>query len=149
MRGAAARGNATPQPAAGKKRVLFVCIGNSCRSQMAEALARVYGADVLVPSSAGLYPAMIVAPLTRQVLTERNIPVDELFPKGLDVFGGEAFDVLVNMSGLPLPESPVASARVLEWPVTDPIGQKESVYQEVCGRIEALVMGLVLELRAA
>ena len=38
--------------------VLFVCIGNSCRSQMAEAFARAYGRDVLVAASAGLAPAL-------------------------------------------------------------------------------------------
>ena len=44
------------------KRVLFVCIGNACRSQMAEAFARAYGSDVLVASSAGLFPAKAVPP---------------------------------------------------------------------------------------
>ena len=39
------------------KRVLFVCIGNSCRSQMAEGFARAYGSDVMAPASAGLAPA--------------------------------------------------------------------------------------------
>ena len=45
--------------APGLKKVLFVCIGNSCRSQMAEAFARVYGSDILVAASAGLAPATI------------------------------------------------------------------------------------------
>src|SRR5579871_1009678 len=59
-----------PDPAAAKKRVLFLCIGNSCRSQMAEGFARAYGSDVMTPLSAGLSPAPIVAPLTKLTLAE-------------------------------------------------------------------------------
>src|SRR5580692_5662370 len=82
-----------------KKRVLFVCIGNSCRSQMAEAFARVYGRDVMDPQSAGLTPAVIIAPLTRQILSEKNVTVGDQFPKGLDMVARLPFDIVVNMSG--------------------------------------------------
>lgn len=134
----------------GKKRVLFVCIGNSCRSQMAEGFARAYGSDVMEVRSAGLAPATIVAPLTKQMLYERNLPADDLFPKGIEMLQGEAFDVVVNLSGTSLPQFPQTPApRILVWPVTDPIGQKDSVYRDVADRIESLVMGLILELRAA
>ena len=61
--------DAPPQPqtpvATRKKRVLFVCIGNSCRSQMAEAFARAYGADIMEVQSAGVSPAPYIAPLTK------------------------------------------------------------------------------------
>src|SRR6516164_2102117 len=110
------------------KRVLFVCLGNSCRSQMAEAFARAYGSDVLIPSSAGLTPAPIVAPLTLQVLAEKNIRADGQFPKELDPVAGEASDVIVNMSGYPLAS---LAARVVEWRVQDPIGESETVYRDV------------------
>src|SRR5271156_244497 len=53
-------------PAPEKKRVLFVCIGNSCRSQMAEAFARAYGSDVMVAQSAGLSPATTISAVTKQ-----------------------------------------------------------------------------------
>ena len=74
-----------PAPAPAKKRVLFVCIGNSCRSQMAESFARAYGADVLEVRSAGLSPATIVSPLTKQILAERNLNTDGQFPKAWDL----------------------------------------------------------------
>jgi arsenate reductase (thioredoxin) len=128
-----------------KKRVLFVCIGNSCRSQMAEAFARTYGADVMIARSAGLNPATTIAPLTRQVLGERNIQLDGHFPKDLDGVVLEPFDIVVNMSGEKLP---LAAARSIEWPVTDPIGQSEEVYRSVATQIEGLVMRLILELRS-
>lgn len=128
-----------------KKRILFVCIGNACRSQMAEAFARAYGSDILTVHSAGLAPAVDVPPLTRQVLAEKNIPTDGQFPKGLVSFAAQRFDVVVNLSGLPLPAAVVA--HVIEWRVRDPIGENESVYRAVSDQIEGLVMRLILEMR--
>jgi len=129
-----------------KKRVLFVCIGNACRSQMAEAFARKYGSDILTVHSAGLAPARALPLLTGQVLTGKNIPWEGQFPKSLESFTGEPFEVVVNLSGKRLP--PVfANARVIEWDVRDPIGESESVYRAVAAQIEGLVMRLILELR--
>ena len=137
---------APPVSQKAKKSILFVCIGNSCRSQMAEAFARAYGSDILSVRSAGLAPASIVQPLTRQVLTEKNISSEGQFPKGLESVAAESFDVVVNISGEPLPPRPVAH-RAIEWRVRDPIGQSESLYRTVAAEIEALVMRLILELR--
>jgi arsenate reductase len=130
-----------------KKRVLFVCIGNSCRSQMAEGFARAYGDDILIAASAGLSPALIVQPLTKQVLAERNVRIDSQFPKGMEILAHEQFDLIVNMSGEKLPLAPGANVR--EWQVRDPIGQTETIYKTVAGQIEALVMRLILELRSS
>ncbi len=130
-----------------RKRVLFVCIGNSCRSQMAEGFARAYGADVMVAASAGLSPAAIVQPLTTQVMASRNVRIDGQFPKGMEILTREKFDVIVNMSGEKLPVAPGAKTR--EWSVRDPIGQTEAVYKSVAEQIEGLVMRLILELRAS
>jgi arsenate reductase len=130
-----------------KKRVLFVCIGNSCRSQMAEGFARAYGGDVMVAESAGLSPAAIVQPLTKQVLAERNVRIDDQFPKGMEILTREQFDVIINMSGQKLPAAP--GIKVRDWLVLDPIGQTEAVYQGVAEQIEGLVMRLILELRSS
>jgi len=130
-----------------KKRVLFVCIGNSCRSQMAEGFARAYGGDILIAASAGLSPASIVQPLTKQVLADRNIQIGDQFPKGMEILMREQFDVIVNMSGEKLPLAPGATVR--DWAVRDPIGQTEQVYKTVAEQIEGLVMRLILELRSA
>jgi len=61
-----------------------------------------------------LSPATVIAPLTRQVLAERNIRIDDHFPKGLDVVSREKFDMVVNLSGMPLR---VTAPRVVEWAV--------------------------------
>ena len=127
------------------KRVLFVCIGNACRSQMAESFARVYGSDVLVPSSAGLFPAKAVPPDTFRAMEEKNLDLSGQVPKSLEDLDGAKFDIILNMSGFPLP--PMGGAAVREWAVPDPIVMDYEGHCAVRDRIERLVMNLILELR--
>ncbi|HEX5431599.1 MAG TPA: hypothetical protein VFW83_06515, partial [Bryobacteraceae bacterium] len=119
---------------------------NSCRSQMAEAFARAYGSDVMAPSSAGLSPAATIAPLTHQVLQEKNLRADGQFPKPLEFVSREPFDLVVNMSGHPVS---IGNAPVVQWVIPDPIGQSEAVYRSVAAQIEGLIMRLILDLRSA
>jgi len=128
-----------------KPRVLFVCIGNSCRSQMAEAFARAYGSDVLTAASAGLSPAMSVARDTIRAMAERNLDLRDHFPKSLRHLGRAQFDIAVNLSGEPLPAS--VAPRVLEWDVDDPIGRSYEEHCEIRDLVERLVVKLVTELR--
>ena len=95
--------------------------------------------------SAGLSPAGMIAPMTKQVLAQRNLSLDGHFPKDLEAVSGQQFDVVVNMSGHPVS---APDARVVTWTVADPIGQKEAVYQTVVSQIEQLVMSLILTLRS-
>jgi arsenate reductase len=125
-------------------RVLFVCIGNACRSQMAEAFARAYGSDVMVAQSVGLYPADIVSPTTAQLMLEKNISLDGRVPKGFDQTGTN-FDLVVNMSGLPL--AVTLPVPVRDWKVDDPIRLSEEQHRAVRDRIESLVQNLILEFR--
>jgi arsenate reductase len=113
---------------------------------MAEAFARAYGADIMEVQSAGVSPATYIAPLTKQTLGELNLSIDHHFPKGMDLMRGHQFDVVVNMSGVPVG---LPGGRVIEWTVPDPIGQTESYYRTVAAQIEALVMRLIIELRTA
>lgn len=140
-----ARANPSASPKGAKKRVLFVCIGNSCRSQMAEAFARAYGSDVLEARSAGISPATLISPLTKKVLAEHNLNIDDHFPKGMEVAAKERYDILVNMSGTRVS---LPGAQVFNWPVEDPIGKAEPVYRTVASQIERLVMRLILDIRS-
>lgn len=138
-----------PTPAAKQRvklRVLFVCLGNSCRSQMAEGFALRYGTDVMDSASAGLAPAAMVAPLTRKaMLVTKGIDLQEHFPKSVfDVSG--PFDLIVNMSGYPLPKA-VTAREVRSWTVQDPVAGDESVHLEVANLIESMVQQLILEIR--
>ena len=130
-----------------RKRVLFVCIGNACRSQMAEAFARRYGSDAAEISSAGLSPASSIPELTRAVMMDKNIMLDGQSPKGIEVFPKVQWDVVVNISGQPLPQ--IQAAKLIEWKIQDPIGQRQIVHERVRDEIENLVMRLILDLRNA
>jgi len=127
------------------RKVLFVCIGNSCRSQMAEGFARFYGSDVIEPFSAGLAPANLIAPETRKVMLEKKVDLGDQFPKDLRMVRPAMMDTVVNLSGQPLPGGPWNDLR--DWPVGDPIGKKEAYHREVRDEIEARVMDLLLEIR--
>jgi len=128
-----------------KTRVLFVCIGNACRSPMAEGFARTYGADVLEAESAGLAPALALASLTHQVMLEKNIDLREAYPKQLDQTAG-TFDVVINMSGYEFPAG--SSAQVEVWEIHDPIGESEEVFRQVRDEIEQRVQHLIDKLRS-
>ncbi|MGA2186650.1 MAG: arsenate reductase ArsC [Bryobacteraceae bacterium] len=126
-------------------KVLFLCIGNSCRSQMAEGFARTYGADVMDVQSAGLGPAMSVSPTTVATMMEKNIDMSEAVPRGVDAVDRNGLSLIVNISGQKLP---VRSVPLVDWDVRDPIGRDEKVFREVRDEIERRVMELILRLRA-
>ena len=129
------------------KRVLFICVGNCCRSQIAEGFARSYGTGVIAAESAGLAPAGIVVQETIRTMEEKNIDISSHYSKPLDIDDANDFDLLVNISGYSLPEG--IHATVIEWDVADPIGQPDAVYRAVRDQLEALVTDLILELRQA
>ncbi|MBL0156458.1 MAG: arsenate reductase ArsC [Bryobacterales bacterium] len=129
------------------QKVLFICIGNACRSQMAEAFARKYGSDVLEAESAGLAPASMIPEVTRRLMGELGIEMEDQFPKSVLEIAAHDLDVVVNLSGRSLRGLPFSRPR--EWAVRDPIGEKEAVHREVRAEIERLVMSLILELRQA
>ncbi len=123
-----------------KTRVLFLCIGNACRSPMAEGFARTYGADVLHAQSAGLAPALAVAPLTHHVMLEKNIDLGDCYPKELQHVDGP-IDLIINMSGHVVPASDGEQMEL--WDVRDPIGESEAVFRQVRDEIEQRVLQLI------
>jgi arsenate reductase (thioredoxin) len=129
-----------------KHRVLFLCIGNSCRSPIAEAFARAYGHDIIEPVSAGLSPANFVDPNTKAVMAERGISLDDAFPKPIDMALKPPPNLIVNISGQALPYH-AAHLPVEIWQVRDPVGEAQGVHREIRDEIEGLVMKLILRLR--
>ncbi len=128
-----------------KYKVLFLCIGNSCRSQMAEGFARTYGTDVMEAQSAGLGPAIAVSPQTIDTMKEKDIDVSEAIPKGIDGVDRSGLSLIVNISGQKLP---IRAVPMEDWDVRDPIGRDETVFRAVRDDIERRVMELILRLRA-
>jgi arsenate reductase len=128
-------------------KLLFVCIGNAHRSQMAEGFARHLGADFVDVQSAGLAPVAYVPEVTRRVMQEKGVSLETHFPKALEELPLEGVDLAVNMSGARLYGLPVG--RVVDWKVKDPVGQSEDVHREVRDDIEQRVAELIEELRSA
>jgi len=129
-------------------KVLFLCVGNSCRSIMAESMARVLGAGVLEPCSAGLSPAGYVAGGTVDVLEEMGYPVGGLRSKGLGEVELQEVEHVVSLlgeAGLRVLPPHVAGTREA-WDVRDPIGEDEAVYRSVARDVEKRVERLVAEL---
>jgi protein-tyrosine-phosphatase len=112
---------------------------------MAEAFARAYGSDAMIPASAGLAPANDIAPDTVRAMQEKNLDLREQFPKSLRHLSRAQFDLVINMSGMDLPDAP--KARVVEWDVPDPVWMAYEEHCEVRDQIERQVMQLILELR--
>src|SRR6202163_1195975 len=82
-----------------RSKVLFVCVGNACRSQMAEAIAKHVAADVIDPSSAGLVALGEITGPTIAVLGEHGITTDGQQSKALRPEAVSGADLVVNMTG--------------------------------------------------
>jgi len=134
-----------------KLRVLFVCIGNSCRSPMAESISHRDAFDVIEPSSAGLFPLGFVAELTIRTLQQNGCPTHGLSSKPVTTDLWNAADIVVNMSGQQKQRAFSPSEKVVDWNVEDPYGTDPAVYQrifdEIAERIEDLAARLRIERR--
>lgn len=105
------------------KRVLFVCTGNSCRSQMAEGLLKHLGDERFEVFSAGTNPSTI-HPLAIKAMQELEMDISGQASKGLAVFSGKAFDNLITVCDLARESCPVfpGGALPLHWSFEDPAG---------------------------
>lgn len=80
-----------------KKKVLFLCTGNSCRSQMAEGLVNRFLGEQWVAYSAGTAPAGYVHPMAIQVMSELEIDISHHRSKSTDEFRQTAFDQVITV----------------------------------------------------
>ena len=103
------------------KTVLFVCTGNSARSQMAEGLLRHLGEDRFGASSAGTHPSH-VRPEAVAVMNEIGIDISAHRSKGLDAFVGQEFDYVITVCDHAKETCPVFPGRAerLHWSFDDP-----------------------------
>ncbi len=80
-----------------KRRILFLCMGNSCRSQMAEGLVNAFLADRYEAFSAGTAPVGHVHPLAVQVMREIGVDISQQRSKSADEFRNGTFDLVVTV----------------------------------------------------
>lgn len=130
-----------------RKRVLFVCVGNACRSPMAEAIARYDAADVMKPSSAGLHPLGYIAEMTKHTLERNAYSADDLTSSPLTQDEVQVADLIINMTGGPLGEFLEAEQKTEHWIVEDPYGADAETYQRVFEGIHRRVHQLAMSLR--
>ena len=127
------------------KRVVFVCVENSNRSQMAEAFARIHGAGEVEASSAGSRPSGRINPKAVEAMRELGYDLTTHTSKGLDAFNGQEVDVAVTMGcgdECPL----VLAKRREEWQIPDPRNMTPEQFREVRNLIEAKVIELLATL---
>lgn len=103
------------------QRILFLCTGNACRSQLAEALASHYHGDRLQAVSAGTHPAG-VHPRAVAVLAELGIDWSPARSKHVSEFAGQSFDYLITLCGNAEQACPAFPGRAqrLHWGLPDP-----------------------------
>lgn len=135
------------------KRVLILCTGNSCRSQMAERIWEQLGAGRWSASSAGSDPAGYVHPLAIQALQEMNLDVTGLESKHVDQFNDEAIDLAVTVCDNAREACPLFpnAVQTLHWPFDDPAdasgtdAERMAVFRRVRDEIHAKIKSFLRE----
>jgi arsenate reductase len=105
------------------RHVLFLCTGNCCRSQMAEALLRHVGGERFVAHSAGSNPTGYVHPLAIAALEQLGVPLpDDARSKSWDEFAGQPMDVVVTVCDHAAELCPAwwGDGLRTHWPMPDP-----------------------------
>lgn len=102
--------------------VLFLCTGNSARSQMAEGLARHLAGDRLEVFSAGTHPAARVHPAAVEVMAELGIDISSARPKKIEDLPVSEFDWVITVCDQANQECPLwlGAGRRLHWSIPDP-----------------------------
>jgi len=126
------------------KRVLFVCVENSNRSQMAEAFAHIYGGDRVEALSAGSKPSGQINPKAIRFMSELGYDLTAHDSKSLDQIDGD-FDAVITMGcGDNCPWVP--AKRREDWGLPDPKHMDDAGYRAVRDEIAARVKALLAEL---
>ena len=130
------------------KTVLFVCVENSNRSQMAEAFARMHGEGRVEAASAGSKPSGRVNPKAVAAMEELGYDLTAHVSKGLDDFNGRNIDVAVTMGcgdECPL----VKAGQRVDWKIPDPRDMTPEEFRDVRDLIERKVKDLLATLEAS
>ncbi|TDQ00420.1 arsenate reductase ArsC [Labedaea rhizosphaerae] len=128
-----------------KPEVLFVCVHNAGRSQMAAALLHHHAQGAVVVRSAGSAPADTINPAVVAVMAELGVDLSREFPKPLTTEAVEAADVVITMGcGDACPYYP--GKRYLDWQLDDPAGKAVDEVRPIRDEIDRRVRDLLAEL---
>jgi protein-tyrosine-phosphatase len=140
--GTSAMPDPAPRPV---KRILFVCVHNSNRSQMAEALTRLYGGDQVEAYSAGSAPSGQVNPRAVEFIGELGYDLTTHRSKSLAELPAVEFDAAISM-GCGDSCQHIPARRHEDWPIPDPKDLPPDEYRQVRDLIARRVQGLLQEL---
>ncbi len=126
----------------GKKKVLFVCVENSCRSQMAEGFAKFYGSNSIEAYSAGSNPSGKINPDAIKVMEEEGIDISKQGSKGFKDLPAKEFDYVVTLGCHDV--CPIfAAKKSVEWDIDDPKGKSLYFFRQVREKIREKVKTLI------
>lgn len=135
-------------------KVMFLCTGNTCRSQMAEGLAKELGKDILIPFSAGVNPTGMVHPGAIAAMKELGIDISNQTSKGIDMELLKTMDIIITLCGNAEASCPTTPPEITKyhWGIDDPVvavGTEEKIAtesrkarDEIKDRIQTLIQSL-------
>lgn len=129
------------------KRVLFMCVANACRSQMAEAFAKSFNVPHVEIYSAGSRPAASIHPLTTEMMREIGIYINGAHPKGVRELPAHEFDVAISLCGDTCPTAKAKERR--SWHIQDPQLSTRQEFRRIREEIRREVAALMEELAHA
>ena len=134
--------NERPEPIGGRKlKILFLCTGNTCRSQMAEGLTRYLKSDIISPYSAGVDPGEINLRAVKS-MAEIGIDISRGFPKTIESLGDIAFDYVITLCDHANESCPLFPGKTkrLHWGFEDPpkLAENASTEEEAMGHYRSV-----------
>jgi len=128
----------------GTTKILFVCVQNASRSQMAQGFAEAFGKGRVEVYSAGSNPASQINPLAVEVMKEKDIDLSGRRPKGLNDLPPVEMDYLITM-GCEEVCPAVPAKKIIEWRIPDPKGKPIDEVRRIRDMLEAKVKTLLEE----
>jgi protein-tyrosine-phosphatase len=128
-----------------KIKIVFICVENARRSQMAQGFAEALGQGEVEVYSAGSRPSSQIDPLVIEVMNEKEIALSGKRPKGLNELPPIEMDYLVTM-GCEETCPAVLAKKIIAWEIPDPKGKSIDVFREVRDLVENKVRTLLKEI---
>jgi arsenate reductase (thioredoxin) len=130
-----------------ESQVLFVCVENANRSQIAEAFARMHGRGVIDPFSAGSRPSGIIKPIAIAAMAERGYDLTKHHSKSLNDVPAGPYEYVITMGcGDECPWIPATHRE--DWPLPDPKNMSADDFVKVRDEIERRVLALLQQVKA-
>ena len=125
-----------------KKKIVFVCVQNASRSQMAQGFAEAFGKGKVEAYSAGSHPSSHINPLAIEVMKEKDIDLSDRRPKGLNDLPPVEMDYLITM-GCEETCPAVPARKIIEWQIPDPKEKPIEEFQTIKDMLKAKVKTLL------